>query len=152
MYNWFECKVKYDKLVDGVPKADVPETYVVDAFTISEAEKRITEELQVYCAGQFNVTDIKKVKFAEVFSLHEYNDYRWYKVKIAMMSIDEERGKEKIINQFLLIKATSLTEALAELQEGMKGSVMDYTIKSVVETAYIDVFPYQVVAGATPEK
>ena len=45
MSNWFECKVKYDKMMEnGLPKS-VSEPYLVDALSFTEAEARIIEEM-----------------------------------------------------------------------------------------------------------
>ena len=44
--EWFEVKVRYDKMnEEGIPKA-ITEQYVVDAFTFTETESIITEDSQ----------------------------------------------------------------------------------------------------------
>ena len=42
--EWFETKVKYDKMMEDGTQKKVPEMYVVDAFSFTEAEETITEE------------------------------------------------------------------------------------------------------------
>lgn len=61
MPQWFETKVKYDTidLSTGAPKA-VTEPYLVDALSFTEAEARITEEIQPFVKGEFSVTAVKK--------------------------------------------------------------------------------------------
>ena len=57
--QWFEVKVRYDKITDdGTPKP-ITEQYVVDALTFTEAESIITEEMSVYISGEFNINGIK---------------------------------------------------------------------------------------------
>ena len=41
--EWFETKVKYDKMMEDGSQKKVPELYVVDALSFTEAEEAITE-------------------------------------------------------------------------------------------------------------
>ena len=55
MANWFECKVKYVRMLEtGMQKA-VNEPYLVDALSFTEAESRITEEMAPFISGEFIV-------------------------------------------------------------------------------------------------
>ena len=42
----------------------------------------------------------------------------------------------------MLAQASTLKEAISVLEEGMKGTLADYTIASVTETLLMDVFPF----------
>ena len=42
----------------------------------------------------------------------------------------------------MLAQASTLKEAIGVLEEGMKGTLSDYTIASVTETMLMDVFPF----------
>lgn len=42
----------------------------------------------------------------------------------------------------MLAQASNLKEAIAVLEDGMKGTMADYTIASVAETQLMDVFPF----------
>lgn len=46
--NWFETKVRYDKTNEDGQEKKVTEQYVVEALSFTEAEKRMTEEMQPY--------------------------------------------------------------------------------------------------------
>ncbi|MBQ1611029.1 MAG: DUF4494 domain-containing protein [Muribaculaceae bacterium] len=138
MTQWFETKVKYDKTLEtGAVKA-VPETYLVDALSFTEAEARITEEMMPYVTGEFMVTAVRKAKFDDVL-YHEGGD-RWYKVKINMITIDEKTAAEKKTPSLTLVQASTLEEALQVFLESMKGVAFDYEIASVIETPLMDVF------------
>ena len=50
----------------------------------------------------------------------------------------------------MLVQATDLRDAVKRLDEGMKGSMMDYEIAAVSETPLMDVFHYK--ADDVPEK
>ena len=49
--SWFECKVKFDKMMDDGIQKTVTEAYLVDALSFTEAEARITEEMEPYISG-----------------------------------------------------------------------------------------------------
>jgi len=42
---------------------------LVDALSFTEAEGRIIEEIKPYISGEFTIADIKRVKYAETFSM-----------------------------------------------------------------------------------
>ena len=138
MSQWFETKVKYDKTLETGAIKTVPESCLVDALSFTEAEARITQEMEPYVTGEFMVAAVKKVKLDDVF-FHEGGD-RWYKVKINMITIDEKTAAEKKTASFSLVQASELQEALNIFLEEMKGTAFDYEIASIIETPLMDVF------------
>lgn len=142
MTEWFECKVAYDKTMeDGLIKK-VKETYLVDALSFTEAEKRFLAEIQPYMSGEFMVTDIKRAKIAELFESNDGQDDRWFKAKVAYITLDEKTGSEKRTNQSILVQASDLRIAVKNLDKNMAGTLGDYLIVSVVETPIMDIFRY----------
>ncbi len=142
MTEWFECKVAYDKTMeDGLIKK-VKETYLVDALSFTEAEKRFLEEIQPFMSGEFMVTDIKRAKVAELFESNDGNDDRWFKAKVAYITIDEKTGGEKRTNQNILVQASDLRVAVKNLDKNMAGTLGDYLIVSISETPIMDIFRY----------
>lgn len=65
--QWFECKIKYEKVTEEGVKKPVTERYVVNALSFAEAEERITEEMLKYISGDFEVVDVKKANYTEIF-------------------------------------------------------------------------------------
>ena len=65
--EWFECKVKYEKTMENGLVKKVNEPYLVDALNFTEAESRIIEEITPYMTGVFEVSDIKRAHYAEMF-------------------------------------------------------------------------------------
>ncbi len=55
---------------DGLQK-QVVEQYVVDALSFAEAEQRITEQMSQYISGEFEVTDVKKAAYKEIFFMSD---------------------------------------------------------------------------------
>lgn len=142
--NWFECKVVYEKPVENsAAMKKVPEIYLVDALSFTEAEARIIEEMTPYITGSFEVSDIKRAKYNELFFSDEETADRWFKCKVYFIVLDEKTGKEKKTANTFLVQAADLRDAVKKLDEGMKGSMMDYVIASMAETAVMDVFPFK---------
>ena len=139
MHNWFECKVSYEKMLENGMQKKVTEPYLVDALSFTEAEARIIEEIRPFITGEFTVTDIKRARLSEFFN---ENGDRFYKIKVYFITLDEKSGAEKKTAAQMLAQATTLKEAIAVLEDGMKGTLADYTIASVTETQLMDVFPF----------
>ncbi|OLQ19625.1 DUF4494 domain-containing protein [Tannerella forsythia] len=138
--NWFECKVSYEKAMEGGMQKKVTEPYLVDAMSFTEAEARIIEEIRPYISGEFTVADIKRARLSEIF----YNPQgdRYYKAKVCYITLDEKSGAEKKTAVQMLAQASSVREAIEVIDEGMKGTMADYEIVSVAESPLIDVFPF----------
>lgn len=143
MSEWFECKIKYEKTLENGLVKKVTEPYLVDALSFTEAEKRIVEEIQPFMSGEFQVSDIKRAKYAELFESHEEAADKWFRAKLTFITLDEKSGAEKKTSQNVLIQAADLRDAVRKLDEGMKGSMIDYIISAMTETAIMDVYHYQ---------
>ncbi|KAA6306604.1 hypothetical protein EZS27_041735, partial [termite gut metagenome] len=86
--------------------------------------------------------DIKRANYSELFTNEQDTADRWFKCRLLFITLDEKSGVEKKTATQLLVQATDLHDAVKNLDEGMKGSMADYQIASVIETAIMDVFPY----------
>ncbi len=142
MHNWFECKVRYEKTMENGMNKKVTEPYLVDALSFTEAEARIIEEITPFISGEFTVSDIKRANYSELFSSEEEAADRWFNCKLAFITLDEKSGAEKRTTVHVLVQAADLRDAVKKLDAGMKGTMADYIICSVSETAIMDVFPY----------
>lgn len=141
--QWFECKVKYEKTMENGLVKKVNEPYLVDALNFTEAERRIIEEITPFMTGEFEVSDIKRAHYAELFEAPgDDSADKYFRAKLVFITLDEKSGKEKKTSQNVLIQAGDLRDAIRRLDEGMKDSMMDYTIASVTETALMDIFHY----------
>jgi hypothetical protein len=140
MYNWFECKLKYDKMMETGIQKTVTEPYLVDALDFSEAEARIIEEIKPFISGEFSVSDIKRVKYTETF-FNESGD-RYYKARLYFLTLDHKSGAEKRTGVNILVQASELKEAVEIVEAEMKKTIIDYSFASISETSIMDVFPY----------
>ena len=141
--EWFECKVRYDKTLESGLIKKTTETYLVDAISFTEAEKRFIEEITPFMTGEFIVTDIKRARLSDLLDSEDLNDDRWFKARIAYITLDEKSGVEKRTVQTALVQANDFHRALARLDEGMKGTLGEWVIVSITETAIIDVFKFK---------
>mgnify|MGYP002868283576 CR=1 FL=1 len=140
--KWFECKIHYEKTMEDGLQKKVTETYTVDALSFTEAEQRIMEEMSSYISGEFEVTDIKPANYKEVFFADDDMADRWYKAKLQFIDIDEKTEKEKRYNITYLVNAGTLKGAVNNIEEVMKGTIIDYVMVAINETTLMDVFEY----------
>ena len=142
MHTWFECKIRYEKVMENGMNKKVTEPYLVDALSFTEAEARIIEEMTPFISGEFTVSDIKRANYSELFPSEEEAADRWFKCKLVFITLDEKSGAEKKTSTQVLVQAADLRDAVKKLDEGMKGTMAYYQIASVAETAIMDVYPY----------
>ena len=140
--NWFICKIRYEKTMEDGLQKKVTEQYVVDAVSFTEAEARIIDQMSSYISGEFEVVEIDRCVFKEVFFSDEDMADKWYKAKLAFIVIDEKSDKEKRTNVYYMVQGSSLENARMNIDEVMNGTMIDYVISSVSETKIMDVFEY----------
>ncbi len=138
--NWFECKVKYVKIDENGKEKKVTEPYLVDAVSFTEAEARIHTELEKMIHSDFIVTNISKSNISELFP--NENGDRWFKAKTTFVTVDEESGKEKKSNNYMLVEANNVKDAYEYLTEGLSDMIVPFEIPSVTESPIMDVFPF----------
>ena len=139
--NWFEVKVKYEKTAEDGKIVKVSELYLFDSLSFTEAEARVNEELKPFISGEFITATIRRARINELF---ESNGSKWYKSKVYFISLDEEKGVEKRTATTMLVQADSVKDAWDILEEGMKGTMADYEVAGINETAILDVYKYKV--------
>lgn len=141
--EWFNVKIRYEKTMEDGTQKKVSENYVVDALSFTEGEGRMIDEMSAYISGEFTVDDMKKCPFKEIFFNDSDAADRWYKAKLAFLTIDVRTKKEKRTNCCYLVQAGTLQGAVMAIEEIMGTTMMDYIITSVAETSIMDVFEYQ---------
>jgi hypothetical protein len=151
MHNWFECKIRYEKVAENGMNKKVTEPYLVDALSFTEAESRIIEEMTPFISGEFEVAGVAKANYNELFPSEEESADRWFKCKLWFITLDEKSGAEKRTASNVLVQASDLRDAIKKLDEGMKDTMADYVIASVSETAIMDVYPYEAEPDVKPE-
>ncbi len=142
IHNWFEAKVKFVKIDERGIERKVTEDYLVDAISFTEAETRMSKEMETIVQGAFIITNLKKSNITEVILSDDESDDRWYKAKVAIIDADELTGKEKKSNQYCLVAAKDIETARQNIDKDHSNYIIPYEIASIADTAFMDVFPY----------
>lgn len=139
--KWFECKVKYMTVEDTGVRRLITKPFLVDALSFTEAESRVNSELKAYISEEFRVVNIRVTNYSEVFYFAGMD--LWFKSKVSLFAYDEESGKERKVNTYLLIQAYDAKQAYENTVLAMKGTIGDYSIPSISETSIVEVFGYE---------
>jgi hypothetical protein len=140
MQTWYECKVKYLKIDQGGFERNVNDNYLIDAVSYTDAESRIFQIMKEITNGDFQVMNIKRSNISEVISKNDGE--WWYKAKISLITIDEEAGKEKKVNNYILVMADDIKDALNQLEEGLSYMLVPYVTTMLQLSTIAEVFPY----------
>lgn len=136
--KYFEVVVAFEKMCDDGLAKKTKETVVVEAFSIGEAEKRALEEYAPLATGapecvKAGLASYKEIMFADHGEI-------FYKVKVAIITINESTDKEKRTNIYYLTNADSIEAARQNIVEAYKGTVMDYVIANIGESKIVEVY------------
>ena len=142
MNYWFECKVSYERQADNMGMKKVSESYLVDALSFTEAEKRIIEEVSpLVSMGELEVVNIRRARIAELF-LEGAPEADRYRAKVNFITIDEKSGSEKKTSATMIVKSDSLPSAVTELSAQLDSQMATYEIASITDTQILDVYQY----------
>ena len=151
MQNWYEGVIRYEKVTEEGKVKKINELYLVNALSATECEARLIEEMTPFITGEFAVKSVKESNYSELFLSEEDAADRYFKCKLIFITLDEKSGAEKKTSTQVLVQAADLRDAVKKLDEGMKGTMADYQIGSVAETAIMDVYPYSSEPNDKPE-
>ena len=62
----YECGIRYERTMENGMNKKVTELYLVDACSFAEAEGRITNEMEPFISGDFDVVTIKRTNYSEI--------------------------------------------------------------------------------------
>lgn len=136
---WYETTVRYERS-KGDENNIATEAYAVDALSFAEAEQRITEEMEPYCSGEFDVKKIAIAPYAEVLFSEDEDDDKFFRATVAIITLDERTGKEKKNNVNYLVQAKNIETARRYVVDAFFNTAIEYEINRLVETKILDVF------------
>lgn len=144
MENYFLVKATYTTNV-GKEDKKVTESYLFETICYKDAEDQAIKMLKDNISGEFEVTDIKKVSYNDIFEnpldLNENVEKFWYECKVFYISFDENSGVEKKITSKCLMEGVNIEDVNKRLNELFKNSNGDnYRILSIVETPILGIF------------
>ena len=80
---------------------------------------------------------------ANISEVHPFeNSDRWFKSKVSLIALDEESGKERKTNLYMLVQANDVKEAFENTTEALQSTMGEYSIHAITESPILDVFPY----------
>ncbi len=139
MATYFECRYKFNREDEQGGFKSTIETVLLDAISFSEAETRL------YAEVASNLRDFKLTKVAP-YTLHDLvfneNADKWYKCKVAMLTVDEKSGKEKKVKQIVLVAANDIQGANESINDLFSTCLSNFTSVEIKETNIVDVMPY----------
>lgn len=140
--KWFECAVQYERTDRKGTQKKVTEKYVVDALSFTEAETNIISEVSPFVSGEMAIRGIVPQPYSEIVLSENPEHDRWYKVKVAFITIDEKTSEEKRNNVVFLVQGHTPDDAIENMKEAFKQYMADYEIMSAVDTKVMDVFTH----------
>ena len=144
--HWFTCKVKYTRHDSEGAEIKATEAFVLDAFNYTEAETRMTAICENEGIRPFEITQITKSNYSEVIRFEDAD--LWFKVKIALTTFDEDKGREKETNENILLSASDVRDAYDKVSEHMRQLGVGYVIPSVSFMKITEVFPLDEEGGS----
>ena len=141
--DWFETKIRFDKVQEDGTEKKVNEQYVVEAMSFTEAEVKTIAIAKKYCSDDYSVKNITPASYHEIFFSDNEKDDKWYKAKLQFITIDEKTEKVKRQNHCYLVQGSSTESAQKNIKEIMIGTMIDYVVVSIVETNILDVFEHE---------
>ena len=143
MSQWFTVKIQYHKEKEGGKIQKVTEEYLFDALTYGEVEQRVMQELAENLRFEFNLVNIAKTQVHEIFCFETPENAYWFKCKVQFSTLEESSGKEKKVQQYMLILATSVADAYQKLYPALEENGFKiFEITAIQQTKITDVFEY----------
>lgn len=136
---WFEVTVRHEHMLDDGSTKKISETYVTEAMSFSEAEKRIMSEVGKAVRGGIEVKKISPATYKEVVFSDNLDDGNWFKAKVSFITLDEKSGKEKRSTTQYLVQAETLEDAVEYINRFMKDAGECLTSR-VTETSIAEVY------------
>jgi hypothetical protein len=139
MAIWFLCKIRYQKQAENGKQTTINESYLIDSVSFTEAETRIYQELSSIIKD-FNLVSVRPMRLTDVF--HYEDAETWFKCKVNYVSVDEKSGKEKKVQNTMLVSALNVKQAYERIEESLKSMLVPFEISDVNITNILEIFPY----------
>ena len=137
--NYFESKVRIEKMQEDGTTAKINEMFVIDAMSFSEVEARVIKYVTMYNSGEFEVLTEVRAKYKEIFFSDKDAEEKYYRAQVSFITLDEKSGREKRSKNTYLVQGSSIESARKNIDEVMAGSMVDYVIESLAESAVVDI-------------
>ena len=140
MKVWYSCKVKHTRIVEDGSQKQVTDTFLVDAVSYTDAEKRIYEAMEQDAQGEFAVTTISKTTISEVVNYDDADT--WFKCKVSYSTVDAASEKETKITTYFLVSAENVKQAYERVDDNLSSMLVPFEVPSITLTNFVEVYPY----------
>lgn len=137
--SYFESKVRLEKVTEDGTQAKFNELFTVNAMSFTECEAKVMKYVPQYSSGEFEVLTEKRAKYSEIFYSDKPDESLWYGVTLEFITINEKTMKEKRSKTAYLVQGSSVESARKNVEEMMKGTMIDYRILGLNETVVQDI-------------
>lgn len=143
---YYQTKVSYTKETGDGKVQSAKEVYLVRALSYADAETRILETVSVYSHDGLPECDIRKVRYADVFTTENPNADKFYRCKVIYVTLDGDGDqlKEKKVASFFLVQAWDIDSALKALLKAIGDTASDFSVHTIAETNILDYFDFAV--------
>lgn len=124
--KFFEVTAKVQETAEDGSLVAAKHTVVCNAASFGEAEAVGIKQLSLDGLRDIDATSISIAPYKEVFVSDEDKDEKFFKAKLAFVTVDEKSKKEKRTTMFYLVQADSLAGAVTYVDSIMRGTTTDY--------------------------
>lgn len=139
---WYKTRIAYERQGDELGYRKMQETYLVAAYSVTDAEDRARSYIAPYAIGDLpiEVKGASEEKLAGVLhSPLDLPDNRWYKARVGFVTIDEATARERIKKVSMLVEGAGILGALKLLGEELDKGMGEYEVVSIAESTIVDV-------------
>jgi len=120
---------------------DVKKAAYREIILMSDVAKKFQNEVEEMTRA-FQKGDLLAAEkvFHRPLEQQNNSDSRWFKAKLAFITLDDKTAKEKRTSVTYLVQATSLDNAVQNINVAMQGTMIDYEKSNISETKILDVY------------
>lgn len=136
--KWFETTVRHEQNDEKERRSQTADTLVVDASMFGEAEKLALEQVASDYPGEVEVIRMSVAQYSNILVPEDEptgeEGSHFYHARIVNIVIDERTGRERETLSHILVQATDIGNARANINKAYSNSLLDYEIKAIAET------------------
>ena len=140
MQTWYSCKVKHTRQMEDGALKPVTDTFLIDAVSYTDSEKRIYEVIEQNVHGEFVVKNITKTNISEVLDYDDSDKY--YKCKASYVTDYGDSDKELKVSTYIVVSADDVGQAYERIGDNLIHMCVPLEIPSVTLTSIFEVYPY----------
>lgn len=141
MRTFYECTVRYARENEQGLLKNVTEKYLVDSVSHTEAEAIIYDKLGSIIRGDFQIKRLVPSNITDIFIFDDADTF--FKCKVSYIVADADSGKEKKVNQNMLVTAGNVKQAYDRIHESLNNMLVSFTVPSIAESPIVEVFLYE---------